>query len=440
MVGIDFALDLVRNRGGRRKPAPFRPVLEGLEERRLLSTVNEFPVPTARSLPFAITAGSDGNLWFTEPGSNHIAMITLDGSVTEFAGPFVGNPTAITGGPDGNLWFGAGDGDTAIGRIAPDGSLTEFPIQGFENTVEGITAGPDGNVWFTEFDYPRDSSIGRITPDGQMTHFPLSGVSIAIGAITAGPDGNFWFSHLASGAFSSAIARITPDGAITDNLAPGVAGIAAGADGNLWGTGAHYDSHGVLLSGYIQRLTLDGQVTEFALPTATQPTMITAGPDGNLWFTEPDANQIGMITPGGQITEYPVPTPNSRPSGITAGPDGNVWFTELGSNQIGEFVLNDGGGAARSATARGALAMRAVAADALFTGAGQQAVDGVLGSQPSAVAPVDAAVAASTADSGAVPPGRQAQTEAGILPDPHQADLAVGFEDVGVADPLTEAL
>jgi hypothetical protein len=28
------------------------------------------------------------------------------------------------------------------------------------------------------------------------------------------------------------------------------------------------------------------------------------------------------------ISEYPIPTPNSDPQGITAGSDGNIWFTE----------------------------------------------------------------------------------------------------------------
>ena len=78
---------------------------------------------------------------------------------------------------------------------------------------------------------------------------------------------------------------------------------------------------------------------------------ITAGPDGNIWFSDPYANQIGNITPDGTVTEYAVPTPASFPAGITTGPDGNIWFTELGSGQIGEFVLNEGaGGAARVAS------------------------------------------------------------------------------------------
>ena len=41
-----------------------------------------------------------------------------------------------------------------------------------------------------------------------------------------------------------------------------------------------------------------GRINEFPIPTlASNSIAITAGPDGNLWFTEFHANQIGRITP-----------------------------------------------------------------------------------------------------------------------------------------------
>jgi len=82
-----------------------------------------------------------------------------------------------------------------------------------------------------------------------------------------------------------------------------------------------------------------GTITEFPLPTpGSQPGVITAGPDGNLWFTEVDGNKIGRITPGGRISEFPLPTPGSQPGAITAGPDGNLWFTEVDGNKIGRIT------------------------------------------------------------------------------------------------------
>ena len=55
------------------------------------------------------------------------------------------------------------------------------------------------------------------------------------------------------------------------------------------------------------------------------PPGITAGPDGNLWFTEYSTSKIGKITTNGAITEFAAPASTYS---ITAGPDGNLWFTE----------------------------------------------------------------------------------------------------------------
>src|SRR6266516_4026608 len=78
-------------------------------------------------------------------------------------------------------------------------------------------------------------------------------------------------------------------------------------------------------------LALSGKIREFPITTAinSQPVGITAGPDGNLWFTEIASNNIGRISTAGVITEFAVPTANSAPALIMAGPDGNLWFTEL---------------------------------------------------------------------------------------------------------------
>jgi virginiamycin B lyase len=124
----------------------------------ITSGITTFPLPTQSSSPGGITAGPDGNLWFTESATNKIGRITPGGSITEF------RLIAICGsygscGPDGNLWFTEFDGN-AIGRITPSGSFSTFGIPTANSRPEGITAGPDGNVWFTE---ENASKIGRIT-------------------------------------------------------------------------------------------------------------------------------------------------------------------------------------------------------------------------------------------------------------------------------------
>src|SRR5437868_6008033 len=68
--------------------------------------------------------------------------------------------------------------------------------------------------------------------------------------------------------------------------------------------------------------------TEYTIPTVgSGPWGITAGPDGNMWFTEL-IGKIGVVTTGGAFTQYTIPTSGSAPRGITVGPDGNLWFAE----------------------------------------------------------------------------------------------------------------
>src|SRR4051812_32365269 len=92
-------------------------------------------------------------------------------------------------------------------------------------------------------------------------------------------------------------------------------------------------------SGGVERLErrelLAVSITEFLTPSQFSPQGITAGPDGNLWFTDA-GGEIGVINPTtNAITEFVPPTARSGPGGITAGFDGNLWFTEGGANQIG---------------------------------------------------------------------------------------------------------
>ena len=44
------------------------------------------------------------------------------------------------------------------------------------------------------------------------------------------------------------------------------------------------------------------RVAEFLTPTeGSWPTDLALGPDGNIWFTEENANKIGMATPAGFV-------------------------------------------------------------------------------------------------------------------------------------------
>src|SRR5260221_145198 len=108
--------------------------------------------------------------------------------------------------------------------------------------------------------------------------------------------------------------------------------IAPGSDGNLWFT--EYGAY------QIGRITPSGVITEFPLPSSGgTPFGIASGPDHNIWFTTYSGSQIGRITPDGTVTEFPLSNPNAHPLAITPGPKKNkyLWFSEVAGNNIGRI-------------------------------------------------------------------------------------------------------
>jgi streptogramin lyase len=271
---------------------------------------------------WGITSGPDGNLWFTEETNNAVGRITPGAVITEFTAGFpTGSPRGIVTGPDGNLWVAMAGGDGAIAQVTKAGVVTEFPVPTPGDPID-IAVGPDKNLWYVD---SAAHLIGRITPDGSITEFTsgLSGGSEP-SSITKGPDGALWFTEASAGR----IGRITTAGDITE-FSSGISGssapkdIATGPDGNLWFT-MNADPGG------IGRITPEGDITEFnaGLTINSGPLEIAAGPDGALWFTQSAAPGIGQITTDGEITEYSTGLVSIlNPWSIAAGPDGNMWFT-----------------------------------------------------------------------------------------------------------------
>jgi virginiamycin B lyase len=183
-------------------------------------------------------------------------------------------------------------------------------------------------------------------PLGQITVVATGGTTPGFTAntqsrtITTGSDGNLWFLESAT----DAVARITPDGAVSEFPVPGAGAfvslfhITAGPDGALWFTGFNPPGH-------LYRATTDGTVTEVAqggvtpgFPAGNIEDIVT-GPDGNLWATRPfqnPADELVRITPGGTITGFGggagLPA-DSTLRFITVGADGNLYITDSGQGQ-----------------------------------------------------------------------------------------------------------
>ena len=203
--------------------------------------------------------------------------------------PTPGDPEDVAAGPDGNIWYVDSAVDV-VGRVTPDGSITEFTNIASGAGSTAITKGPDGAMWFTESSKGR---IGRIEMDGTVTEFDTGSGSDVPTDIVKGPDGNLWFTLRNDG---GAIGRMTPEGDVmifSSGLSIGSSprGIAAGPDGALWFTES-------AIPGRIGRITTEGEITEYSagLLALTDPWQIAPGPDGNMWFTGRLSGAIGRIS------------------------------------------------------------------------------------------------------------------------------------------------
>jgi virginiamycin B lyase len=203
---------------------------------------------------YAVAAGADGNIWFTEYVANRIGKFNVATRIATEYGPLRAPATAIAAGPDGNVWFVENGSDTVapvLGRITPAGAITEFSA-GFlaGESIGAITAGSDGSLWFVK-NGTGGAAIGRMNPaTGAFAWFSagLTGRLPVLGAIAAGPDGNVWFTDY--------------------------------------------------LDGMIGRIAADGTIADFAAPTANAAiNAIAPGPTiggvKTVWFTEPSARRIG---------------------------------------------------------------------------------------------------------------------------------------------------
>jgi sugar lactone lactonase YvrE len=278
-------------------------------------------------------------MWFTELAGNRIGRITPDGVVTEFSagaptnGALTNSITSITAGPDGNLWFTRSYPRT-VGRITTGGSIAEF-TSGYDASPSAITAGPDGNLWFV--DGSGLGQVGRITPDGNVTKFKSNLIGFGAGwsglsDITTGPDGNLWFTYSSE----NKIGRVTTSGEFTVFTA-GITGdsfplrIVSGSDGNLWFIQFN--------SGQVGRITPSGLVTEFSTrfdPLDSNRTL-AAGKDGNIWSVDDTGRRVIRITPSGAITEFWT-NHYGFAHGLVVDRDGSLWWTDSVNNAIIKFT------------------------------------------------------------------------------------------------------
>ncbi len=112
--------------------------------------------------PFGpIARGPDERMWFAQP--NAVGEV-LSGGLISFDLPPAHDPTGawgVTGlseGDDNAIWFGASAAGY-IGRITPNGALTEYDIPAPRSAPQSVITAANGSIWFAD---PGASVIGRV--------------------------------------------------------------------------------------------------------------------------------------------------------------------------------------------------------------------------------------------------------------------------------------
>jgi streptogramin lyase len=293
--------------------------------------------------PLAITAGTDGNLYYTESGQSGIGELIPGGAPAPTYFP----PNEMITDPSTHTTYSAMS-PPLLGYTFSKGSFAQFALESPAAMPDEIT-GFDNSLYFTD---TATDEVGELTPaTGLNSEVQVPSIASLGGGITSAPDGNLYFTTTISDGVGEIDTLPPTMGPITQfevapNIEPtGITSTPAGAGADIYFTEYSTDEIGELspTAG-----SPSPPSSNFAIPTPSSgPDGIAVGADGNVYFTESLTGKIGELnTATDSVTEFPIPTLNTgiSPAGISplqivAGPAGtsSLYFTEAGTGEIGEI-------------------------------------------------------------------------------------------------------
>jgi virginiamycin B lyase len=279
-----------------------------------------YPLP-AGSGPYGVAFDAAGRLWVTLEYADKIARLDGNGNIVAEYDVRVECsmcPQEINTGPHGlavggdgkTIWY-TGKATGTVGKITPAGIIQTFGLPTVESVPIDIKGGPDGNMWVTEL---VGNKIARIRPEGDVTEFSIPTHNSRPIAIVPEPDGKaMWFTEEAG----YKVGRIDMDGNITEFPVPKsqenvlLAGLSFDKEKNLW-VQQYVNQNDPKPGGPDHIVKIDKSILTakpsdilkvpinfYSVPTReTVMHRIILGPDGNMWFTEMNADKIGRLITG----------------------------------------------------------------------------------------------------------------------------------------------
>lgn len=307
----------------------------------------------ATAVAIDIAPDSSGNMWFTDAGTPAIGRIAPDGSVTEFTSGLIAgaHPYSIVAGPNGSMWFSDSSG-VAIGEVTPQGAITEYDASQYGNSkAVGIALSAQGEPWILGFG--SQPLLALLTASGTFRVQLLPALMTPGGALASDASGDLFFlsqdkktrGNLMERPANSKrlirkplhmVAAFTP---CCPNVAP--KSIAVGSDGAPWFTTLGY-VHGNSIYNYLGTIKAGNvhliRIRTKGLSENAYPSGLAAAA-GGLWMTggDPfaDDGALWRIDQNGKQTAYDLP---HNPLAIAVDGSANPWFTALFSGQPSRIV------------------------------------------------------------------------------------------------------
>lgn len=256
----------------------------------------------AGSQPFSMTVGSDGNLWFTDEGTNNIGRITTSGTITEYNLTNSGSqyhgivPAYIVAGPDNNLWI-TDYNKGAVTVFSPSSltvvkefmsSPTVYPNNLTNNALPNqIIEGPDNDMWWVN---SGSGTVAKISPSATSGSAPTEFSSAPLYAPSAAAKTN-WAVNLVSEPSKGNVWVSDSYGDVVDVYS------TSGSLVNTLNVGSDMSGAGYATAGF----WCGPGVPSCSAPTIPQtsyyPYGMTVGTDGRVYVAMYNGNAVMAIAP-----------------------------------------------------------------------------------------------------------------------------------------------
>ena len=291
--------------------------------------ITQYPIPT-RTIAGNVCTSPD-NLFVYFVANTTVGRIATDGSITEFDVPLPGpNAMKLVGcsfSPKGILYFGDQNNYVIYAFSPKTRVFVKFPVPAPNVGMAGVQFHSD---WLLYIMVSGSNVIQRMQRDGTF----LAPIQLPAGRYPHGPSScgaNVWFAENTA----DRVAFVDPAGAVSEFLVPGSYtgpfSTVCAPDG-----GVYFTMNASNQIGRIDATTY--QITTWNIPTPNSiPKGISLSSTG-VCFAESNVNKIGCLPfSGGPITETLIPVAGASPNKLVFGPDGAVWFSEANVSYIGSW-------------------------------------------------------------------------------------------------------